>query len=434
MNEFFKKSVAVSAFLTALLPVWGAPPIKVAMTPDSWKTDGDASFIRKDDKDALDLKPGNMAMKMPTGRAILKDVTFRDGTIEYDVTLATGMGAGLGFRWRDAQNNEFFYLRPRPKCAEAIDCIQYAPQVKGVLLWDMFPQYQSPAPLRDGDWNHMKLVVSGRRMNVYVNGEKSPSLKIPNLEGDVSEGSLTLQGPGTFANLVVTPGAVEGLSTQPEKDETTADSRYARNWQIAPFSQLAENANPSISELPQAPADWKPISAERGGLMNVSRRYGLPLSRPNRAVVWLKTNIHSKNEQKKQVSIGWAREIWVFVNGQLAFTDKNLYQPPSARKSPDGRCSLENGSFTLPLKNGDNEVAIAVANNFYGWGFIFRLDDTKGIRSRPSRRKCTVGRIYSIGSERHAGAASLLRLSSGPRLGGCLLCPLLRCPTGSGPC
>lgn len=380
MNEFFKKSVLIGAFSIALLPTWAAPPIKVAMAADSWKTEGGAVFTRKDDKDILELTPGNRAMKTPQGRAILKDVIFRDGTIEYDVNLGTGMGAGLGFRWRDAQNNEYFYLRPRPKCSEAVDCIQYAPNVRGVLLWDMLPQYQSPAPIREGEWNHIKLVVSGQRMNVYVNGEKSPSLKISKLEGEVDEGNVAFEAPGSFANLIITPNAVDGLSRQPEKDATASDSRYVRSWQMTPFSQLAENATPAISELPPPSADWKPISAERGGLVNVSRQYGIPLPRPNRAVVWLKTNIQSQGEQKKQVSIGWAREIWVYVNGQLAFADKNLYQPPSARKNPDGRCSVENGSFTLPLKNGDNEVAIAVANNFYGWGFIFRLDDTKGIR------------------------------------------------------
>jgi hypothetical protein len=63
------------------------------------------------------------------------------------------------------------------------------------------------------------------------------------------------------------------------------------------------------------------------------------------------------------------------------FADKNLYQPPTARKPPDGRCSLENGSLMLPLVKGPNEVVVAVANNFYGWGLMMRLDDVHGIRT-----------------------------------------------------
>ena len=94
---------------------------------------------------------------------------------------------------------------------------------------------------------------------------------------------------------------------------------------------------------------------------------GLPTGHVVRAVAWLKTNVDSDSTQTKHVSIGWAREIWVFVNGKLVFADKNLYQPPAARKTPDGRLSLENGSFDLPLQKGKNEIAIALADNFYGW-------------------------------------------------------------------
>jgi hypothetical protein len=53
--------------------------------------------------------------------------------------------------------------------------------------------------------------------------------------------------------------------------------------------------------------------------------------------------------------------------------------PAAARKSPDGRLSLDNGSLMLPLKAGDNEIAVAIANNFYGWGLMLHLDDVKGI-------------------------------------------------------
>lgn len=44
-----------------------------------------------------------------------------------------------------------------------------------------------------------------------------------------------------------------------------------------------------------------------------------------------------------------------------------------------GRISLENASFDLPLKKGENEILIGVANAFYGWGIIARLDDNKGL-------------------------------------------------------
>jgi len=45
----------------------------------------------------------------------------------------------------------------------------------------------------------------------------------------------------------------------------------------------------------------------------------------------------------------------------------------------DARCSLENGAFTLPLEAGDNEVAVAIANNFFGWGLKLRVADPEGV-------------------------------------------------------
>jgi hypothetical protein len=68
------------------------------------------------------------------------------------------------------------------------------------------------------------------------------------------------------------------------------------------------------------------------------------------------------------------------VNGKLTYADKNLWELEGNRKYPDGRCSLENGTFTLPLEAGDNEVAVAIANNFYGWGLMLRLADPEGVR------------------------------------------------------
>jgi hypothetical protein len=40
---------------------------------------------------------------------------------------------------------------------------------------------------------------------------------------------------------------------------------------------------------------------------------------------------------------------------------------------------LDNTSIALPLKEGDNELLVAVGNFFFGWGVIARLDKTEGL-------------------------------------------------------
>lgn len=349
-----------------------SPRRDVPMTADQWKTViGTPEFKEYKGKPALVFDK--------EGIVSVNGLTFTNGTVEFDVEPA-GMGAGLGFRMQGLRSLEFLYFRPKADCATAPDCVQYAPFTREVLLWDMFPQYQAPAPVRLNEWNHVKMVISGRRMNLFVNGATTPTLAIGSLEGDTQQGELALIGPGAFANFTVTPDAVEGLTASPAADPTAGDKRLVRQWQLAPSSELADGQEPTIADLPKASAEWRPLTAERGGVVNVTRVYGLPAKRPMRSLTWLKTTVSSKTSQSKRASIGWSREVWVFVNGKPVYADKNLYQPPSARKPPDGRLSLENGSFVLPLNAGDNEIAIALANNFYGWGLILRLDDLEGLQ------------------------------------------------------
>ena len=349
-----------------------AEPITIAMTADTWQTKENAEFLRQ-----LGFFRG--LMRLNSGNAVLKGITFSDGTIEFDINTIGRGAPGIAFRQQDDDNFELLYLRPDPNCPAFRACIQYAPQTHGVLLWDLFPQYQNRAPLRENGWNHIRMVVSGRRMNVFVNDAPSPTLEVGRLEGDAMNGGLRLQGPGTFANMVITPGAVEGLSPEPARDPLDGDPRLVRNWRLSTFSALPNGEDPTYSEMPGAAHEWKAISTERNGLVNLSREYGLPLHEPNRAVAWLKTTITSDRKQTKKVDIGWTRELWVFVNGKPVYADKNLFDQEELRKFPDGRCSLDNGATTLPLEAGDNEVAVAIANNFFGWGLMLRLADVEGV-------------------------------------------------------
>jgi hypothetical protein len=359
-------------FLSALPIAQGAEPITITMTADHWQTKENAEFLRQ-----LGFFHG--LMRLNSGNAVLKGITFSDGTIEFDVnTIGRGM-PGIAFRQQDEKNFELLYLRPDPACPAFRACMQYAPQTHGVMLWDLFPQYQTRAPLRENGWNHIKMVISGRRMNVFVNDATLPTLQVGRLEGDAMEGGLHLQGPGTFANVVITPGAVEGLSPEPARDPLDGDRGLVRNWSLSTFSALPNGKDPMYNEIPSALQEWKTISTERNGLVNLSRVYGRPLPEPTRAVAWLKTTITSDNKQTQKVNIGWTREVWVFVNGKLVYADKNLFESEEARKYPDARCSLENGAFPLSLEPGDNEVAVAIANNFFGWGLMMRLAGPEGV-------------------------------------------------------
>jgi hypothetical protein len=209
------------------------------MTADHWQTKENAEFLRQ-----LGFFHG--LMRLNSGDAVLKGITFSNGTIEFDVnTIGRGM-PGIAFRQQDEGNFELLYLRPDPACPAFRACIQYAPQTHSVLLWDFFPQYEARAQLRENGWNHIKMVVSGRRMKVFVNDAPSPTLEVGRLEGDAMKGGLQLQGPGTFANMVITPDAVDGLSPEPAGDPLGGDRGLVRNWLLSAFSALPNGKGPPV--------------------------------------------------------------------------------------------------------------------------------------------------------------------------------------------
>ena len=123
-------------FLSALPIAQGAEPITIAMTADHWQTKENAEFLRQ-----LGFFHG--LMRLNSGNAVLKGITFSDGTIEFDVNTIGRGAPGIAFRQQDEGNFELLYLRPDPNCPAFRACMQYAPQTHGVLLWDFFPQYQN---------------------------------------------------------------------------------------------------------------------------------------------------------------------------------------------------------------------------------------------------------------------------------------------------
>jgi hypothetical protein len=318
--------VLSACFLSAPAILQSAEPITIDMTADHWQAKENAEFLHQ-----LGFHHG--LMRLNSGDAVLKDATFSDGTIEFDVNTIGRGAPGIAFRQQDEKNFELFYLRPDPACPTFKACIQYAPETRGVLLWDLFPQYQTRAPLRENGWNHIRMVISGRRMNVFVNDATSPTLEIGRLEGDSLKGGIRLQGPGTFANLVITTGAVDGFSPEPAKDPLEQDRGLVRNWRLSTVSALANGKEPIYSEMPGSSQEWKAINSERGGLININRVYGKPLGEQTRALTWLKTSMTSNAKRTKKVEIRWTRELWVFVNGKLLYAEKNLFESDDGKEN-----------------------------------------------------------------------------------------------------
>jgi len=360
--------------------------IKIPMESAYWDYDStQVEFVKHRSVSAAEGKRGAYY------QIFLKNHVFTNGTIEYDVELI-GMGfPGINFRMSDdKKNGENFYIRSfGPVNAENRTTLQYAAIMDGMSIWDLTDEYQSGAAINQQGWNHVKMVVSGKQMKVYVNDMIRPALIVPELEGQRDAGSISLSGNVIYANLVIKPNATEGLSAEAGYISTYNDTRYIRNWKVSPAINFpfgkdivmplpSAHGKLNASELPDSTTMWTDIKAESRGVVNLSRKFG---SMPNdeRRLAWIKTTIHATKAQEKKLNFGFSDEVWVFINGQILYVDKNYFGTPS-QKTPRARCTIENTSFNVPLKEGENEILIGLANYFYGWGVIARFDDTDGIQ------------------------------------------------------
>ena len=362
--------VVVSAVLQS--PAIAQKPINIPMTADRWETKNNVEFSQAD---AYPLG----VTKVNKGDAVLKGFEFHNGTIEFDVIPTGSMGGGIGFRRKDDDTFEDFYLRPRPNCATAVDCMQYAPQTHGVLLWDVFPQYQGPAPLKPDTWNHIKLVVSGRRMNIFVNGASAPTLAIGRLEGDVLEGGLLLQGPATFANLTVIPDAVEGLTPVPVNDPTDGEAIPAR---LADFVI----GFPSPGQGPgtcRYAGRFAALDTPECGARRVSEPEppGWIAYRARSPFCGMAENEYRFRLKSDQACFDWMGARDLGFRERKAGVCRQESISASGRAKNSGRTVVA-GEWVVrsTAAEGENGIAIALADNFYGWGLELRLDDLKGVR------------------------------------------------------
>lgn len=337
----------------------------VPMKTENWEfKPGTVEFLEYKDRSSMKLLTSSDAIT-------LKNLNFTNGIIEYDMEPLDPRFTSIYFRWKDSKENECFYFRTeRAGNAQAVDAIQYAPHVGGVNLWDMLFHFQSNADFKASDWNHVKLVISGEQLRIYVNDMDNPSLEVPKLEGNVAEGSIRFDGQVIISNLIVRHDEVEGLSPQAGLDPTAGDPRYLRKWLITEPISMAQNIDFNYDHFPNDSTTWEGIEAERRGLVNLTRKFG---QSDSRRIIWLKTTVQSSRLQERILNLGFSDEVWVFINNQPLYIDKNNYNTP-IMKPPDGRCSVENTSFILPLSEGENQLLIGVANSFYGWGIVARLD------------------------------------------------------------
>jgi hypothetical protein len=142
-------------------------------------------------------KPAFMLMRnfqSPKGASIAypKNLDFTNGSIELDIATPSGQNGfvGIAFHIQDSNHYETLYFRPGSSGTGY--AVQYMPKKKPEFNWWDYEDlsWQSTATLPDTDWFHVKVVVQGKDMKVYLNHQATPVMIRTDLDPSLPHGSV----------------------------------------------------------------------------------------------------------------------------------------------------------------------------------------------------------------------------------------------------
>jgi len=173
-------------------------------------------FLRGNEKNGV-----TFLEEEPVGLMVLKNYDFSNGTIEFDVKgrdVLQQCFVGFAFHIQNDSTYDAVYFRPfnfkHPEFVRRIHSVQYIslPAYTWRKLRAEHPQdYENavhPVPGAE-DWFHVKMVISGKTISVFVNDAAEPSLVVQKLTA-TTHGRLGFwvgdPTEGDFANLKITRG------------------------------------------------------------------------------------------------------------------------------------------------------------------------------------------------------------------------------------
>ncbi len=338
---------------------------------------------------------GRPSLDLTEGFAYLRGVELGDGVIDAD--LATDDKRpflGLAFHVQSAEDFEVVYLRNGGSGTD--QALQYTPNFKGAIAWQLYAGAgaTASADFPSDRWFHLRIVIAGRRATVYVGDMDKPALVVPELKLGDAAGSIgfwgTFGGGGYLSDLRYQ--AADAPKAPPAAPAYAPGTIQA--WELSPAYAVTEHDPGKYPDLGAAP--WERVQAESPGMVVINRyrrspevigHFGsVPLRsvdqrltpRPGVKVVFARAFIDSDRTQVKRLALGYSDEVTVFLNGVPLFAGKAAY----GYREPEneGYMNMNDDAVYLPLKQGRNELMLAVSEYFGGWGYICAFDDLDGLR------------------------------------------------------
>jgi hypothetical protein len=290
------------------------------------------------------------------------DVGLVDGAIEVDLAVGPERAfPGVFWRGRGADRFESFFVRPHQ--VGNPDAVQYTPVFNGLSSWQLYhgPGFGAAVAFPVGEWFRIRVAFAGTRAEVHVGGELAlvSPLKLP-----VEAGRVGIAGgspPVRVAAFAYTDEAGELREPEP----VAAVDGIVEAWAVSdPFPE---------GGLDLEGRTWTRLEAEPNGLVDLSRAHGI---RDGRNTVLARATIRAERARTVPLELGFSDRVLVLLNRRPLFRGADAY------RSRDYRFLGSIGWFDtvyLPLEAGDNELFVAVSEDFGGWGVQARLPDRDGL-------------------------------------------------------
>jgi len=330
-------------------------------------------------------------LRIDTGRAYRRDVRLEDGTIDFDVQVSSRRSfVYLTFRMVKDGEHEEFYLRPHK--SNLPDAVQYAPVWQGRSSWQLYhgPGGTAAADLPAGQWIPVRVVLEGRRAAIFVGDLDEPALVVPRLAREPRAGYLALRaflprgvpetGPvALFSNVRIRPGFVPFDFASARIEPPTSEPGTVRSWAVSRSFVPEEGAAREIP-APAVLGELRRVDADPGGLVPLLRHVPMPEGSRQWATV-ARVTIRAEKPGLRLLKLGFSDRVTVFLDGRPLFYGDDGYSFDNPRRQ--GVIHLGQAAVFLPLRAGDNELAVWVADRFGGWGVMARFTDPEGLTVEP---------------------------------------------------
>lgn len=368
-----RKHVLLLSLLFNAAPA--VPQTPLPLSDSRWVVTGDGT--------KREVVDGRDAVTIENGLAYRRDVRLLDGTIEFEVQFTPRRSfVYLQFRMVNDVEHEEIYFRPHK--ANLPDAVQYAPVFHGVSAWQLFhgPGSTAAIPYSFGGWTRMRLVVRGTQAALFVGDMQKPAFVMPRLARPVMPGYIALRvfsppgpgGPARFANVTVRPDHVPfDFSTVPVPD-TTEPARI-REWRVSePF--VPGDDDPATLTPDRFRGESQVIAAEPSGLVVLNKFIDAP-GGSRRVAAIARVTVRAERAGTRRLDLGFSDIATVFLNGQPIYRGDAHYSFDAPRQ--EGLIGYGQATLFLPLRAGDNELAVLVDDSFGGWGLQARFKDAAGL-------------------------------------------------------